>query len=120
MDYKIEVATLAVSDVDQALTEGFRLGYYIGAGLCAAAAVATLAWVAKAPATDEARPSGLRFGAPIAVASVIALFVAVAFAAGGSHGAPIGAYTTNGAYTFATEPALHQPVVTSDRPAAAG
>jgi EmrB/QacA subfamily drug resistance transporter len=108
------------TDVDQALTEGFRLGYYIAAGLCAAAAIATFAWIARAPATDDARSSGRRFGALIGVASVIALFVAVAFAAGGSHGAPIGAYTTNGAYTFATEPALHPPVVTTDTPAASG
>ena len=102
------------TDVDQALTEGFRLGYYIAAGLCAAAAVANFAWVAKAPVTDEVRPSVRRFGALIAVTSVIVVFVAVDFAAGGSHGAPIGAYTTNGAYTFVSDPSLHPPVVTSD------
>jgi EmrB/QacA subfamily drug resistance transporter len=104
----------AGTDVSQALTEGFRLGYYIAAGLCAAAALANFAWVAKAPVTDEVRPSARRFGALIAVTSVIVVFIAVAFAAGGSHGAPIGAYTTNGAYTFASDPSLHPPVVTSD------
>ncbi|HEY1713748.1 MAG TPA: MFS transporter [Solirubrobacteraceae bacterium] len=108
------------TDVSQALTEGFRLGYYIAAGLCAAAAVATFAWVAKAPDTDGARPSVRRFGALIAVTSVIVVFVAVAFAAGGSHGAPIGAYTTDGSYTFASDPSLHPPVVTSDTQAATG
>src|ERR1700744_559672 len=108
------------TDVSQALTEGFRLGYYIAAGLCAAAALATVAWVAKAPATDESQPPIRRFSALIAVGSVIAAFIVVAFAAGGSHGAPIGAYTTDGAYTFASEPSLHPPVAKSDTPAATG
>jgi EmrB/QacA subfamily drug resistance transporter len=108
------------TDVSQALTEGFRLGYFIGAGLCAAAALATFAWLAKAPAPEEAQRPTRRFGALIAAGSVIAVFVVVAFAAGGSHGAPIGAYTTDGAYSFASEPTLHPPVVTGDTQAATG
>jgi len=108
------------TDVSQALTEGFRLAYYIAAGLCAAAALATLAWVAKAPAADQAGPSVGRLSAPLAVGTVIAAFVVVAFAFGGSHGAPIGAYTTNGAYTFASQPSLHPPVVKPDMPTATG
>ncbi len=109
------------TDVSQALTDGFRLAYYIGAGLCAAAALLTFAWVAKAPpAGEEAAPSRRRAGAPLAVASVIAVFIAIAFVFGGSHGAPIGAYTTNGAYTFASEPTLHPPVVTADTQAGSG
>jgi EmrB/QacA subfamily drug resistance transporter len=106
--------------VAQALTEGFRLGYYIAAGLCAAATLATLAWVARAPTAHEPRPSIRRFGALLAVASVIGAFVAVDFATGGSHGAPIGAYTTNGAYTFASVPGLHPPMVRSATGAATG
>ena len=39
----------------QALTDGFRLGYFIAAGLCAAAAVVTFTLVAK-PATAERAP----------------------------------------------------------------
>jgi hypothetical protein len=37
------------------------------------------------------------------------VFVAVDFAFAGSHGAPVGAYTTRGAYSFVTAPALHPP-----------
>jgi EmrB/QacA subfamily drug resistance transporter len=106
--------------VGQALTDGFRLGYYIAAGLCAAAALATFAWIAKAPVADEPRPAGRRYGVLIAVASVIAGFVAVDFAVGGSHGAPIGAYTKAGAYTFVSTPELHPPVVKSDTRTATG
>jgi EmrB/QacA subfamily drug resistance transporter len=104
--------------VSQALTDGFRLGYFIAAGLCAAAALATFAWIAKAPAADEPRPAARRFGVLITVATVIAAFVAVDFAVGGSHGAPIGAYTTKGAYTFVSTPGLHPPVVSSHAPTA--
>jgi EmrB/QacA subfamily drug resistance transporter len=100
--------------VAQALTDGFRLGYFIAAGLCAAAALLTFAWIAKVPATGDPRPPVRRFGVVVAVASVIAAFVAVDFAVGGSHGAPIGAYTTKGAYTFVSTPELHPPVVKSD------
>lgn len=99
-------------DVPQALTEGFRLAYFIAAGLCAAAAVYTFV---KVPKGAAATGSVLR-RAPIAaaVATVIAGFVAVALAFGGSHGAPIGAYTKHDTYTFVTEPGLHPPVVRAD------
>ena len=104
--------------VSQALTDGFRLGYFIAAGLCAAAALCTFAWMAKAPVADEPRRAARRFGVLIGVVSVIAGFVAVDFAVGGSHAAPIGAYTTKGAYTFVSAPGLHPPVVKSDTPTA--
>ncbi len=103
--------------VPQALTDGFRLGYYIAAALCAAAALATFAWMARAPVADDRRSGIARFGVLVAVASAIAAFVAVDFAVGGSHGAPIGAYTTDGAYTFVSTPDLHPPVVRSTAPA---
>ena len=45
---------------------------------------------------------------------VVAAFVVVAFAFGGSHGAPIGAYTTDGTYSYVTEPALRPPVIRTD------
>ena len=32
----------------------------------------------------------------------------------GSHGAPLGRYTTNGAYSFVTAPSLHPPKITTD------
>ncbi|HEX3688505.1 MAG TPA: MFS transporter [Solirubrobacteraceae bacterium] len=100
--------------VPQALTDGFRLAYSIAAGLCAAAALATFAWMTRPAAGDDRQPPVRRFGVSIAVASVIVGFVAVDLAFGGSHGTPIGAYTTNGAYTFVSTPGLHPPVVKSD------
>jgi EmrB/QacA subfamily drug resistance transporter len=106
--------------VAQALTAGFRLGYFVAAGLCAAATLATFAWIAKVPVVDEPRPTFRRFGVLITVASVIAGFVVVDFAVGGSHGAPIGAYTTNGAYRFVSAPGLHPPVVKTDTHTATG
>jgi EmrB/QacA subfamily drug resistance transporter len=106
--------------VSQALTDGFRLGYFIAAALCAAAALLTFAWIAKAPVADEPRPVVRHFGGLIAVASVIAAFVVVDFALGGSHGAPIGEYTTNGAYSFVSTPQLHPPVVKTDTKTATG
>jgi hypothetical protein len=56
----------------------------------------------------------------VAVVVVVAGFVAVDFAFAGSHGAPVGAYTTSGAYSFVTAPALHPPKLHEDGPAAAG
>jgi len=98
--------------VPQALTDGFRLAYLIGAGLVAAAALVTFAFVPKQAA---AQGSALRrFPMAIGVAVVIGGFVAVDFAVGGSHGAPIGAYTTRGAYSFVSAPALHPPIVRAD------
>ncbi len=99
--------------VPEALTNGFRVGYYIGAGLTAAAAVATLVFVPKsgaAPAGPLLRRSLLGIG----VAAAIVGFVALDFGVGGSHGAPLGAYTTNGAYSFVSEPGLHPPVIKAD------
>ena len=97
------------ANINQALTEGFRLAYYIGAGLCAVAAVATFVFVTK----GEAVKGSLLRRFPIAagVAVVIGGFVAVDFSLAGDHGQAIGAYTTNGAYTFVSAPALHPPKV---------
>jgi MFS family permease len=97
--------------VPQALTEGFRLGYYIGAGLTAAAALATFTLLPRiAPAEG---PLIRRIQIAAAVGVVIAGFVGIDFAVGGSHGAPIGAYTTRDAYSYVSAPALHPPVVRS-------
>jgi EmrB/QacA subfamily drug resistance transporter len=121
--------------VPQALTDGFRIGYFIAAGLCAAAALVTLAFVpatapapattpkpatTPAPATPAARatearpPRRIPIGAMAAI--VIAAFVALDFAVGGSHGAPLGAYTTNGTYSYVTAPDLRPPVIRADIP----
>jgi EmrB/QacA subfamily drug resistance transporter len=99
--------------VPQALTDGFRLGYFIAAGLCAAAALVTFAMIptaAQAPAASRRVPIGA------AVAAVIAAFIAIAFAFGGSHGAPLGAYTTSGTYSYASAPDLHPPVIRTTTP----
>jgi EmrB/QacA subfamily drug resistance transporter len=107
--------------VPQALTDGFRLGYYIAAGLCAAAAVITFAFVpAATPAEAQAgkRPSlHRRFPLALAVLGAIAVFIALDFGFGGSHGAPVGAYTTgSNTYSFVSAPTLHPPKLHADVP----
>jgi EmrB/QacA subfamily drug resistance transporter len=99
-------------DVPQALTDGFRVAYFIGAGLVAAAAVVTFAFVPSRPAGAGPAARSLHLAAGVVVA--IAVFVGIDFAASGSHGAPIGAYTTKGAYSFVSAPGLHPPIVRAD------
>jgi len=100
------------SEVPQALTDGFRLAYLIGAGLAASAALLTFVSVPKQAAVQG--PARRRFPVAVAVAVVIGGFVAVDFAVGGSQGAPVGAYTTHGADSFVSEPAIHPPIVHAD------
>jgi len=111
----------------QSLTDGFRLGYFIGAGLCAAAAVLTLTLVPRAApahaghapaAPGPPAPVHLSRRAPIAVAValVIVAFIALDFAVGGSHGAPIGSYVTNNTYSYVSAPNLRPPVIRTDTP----
>jgi EmrB/QacA subfamily drug resistance transporter len=95
--------------VAQALTNGFRLAYLIGAVLAALAAVITFTSLPR-PATAPGTATR-RFAAVIAV--VLVGFVAVTAAFAGNHGAPLGAYTTKGAESFITEPALHPPKIRS-------
>jgi hypothetical protein len=91
--------------VAQSLTDGFRLAYLIGGGLAAAAALVTFTSLPKPDGV--ALPTAGRLA--VAVAVVVAVFVAVDFAFAGSHGAPVGSYTTRGAYSFVTAPTLHPP-----------
>ena len=93
--------------VAQALTAGFRLAYLIGAGLAAAAAVLTFAALPRLG--REAGVIAGRFA--LAIGGVLALFLGLTVAFAGSHGAPLGAYTTDGAYAFVTEPTLHPPKI---------
>jgi EmrB/QacA subfamily drug resistance transporter len=90
--------------VAQSLTDGFRLAFLIGGGLAAAAALITFTAL---PKPDGALPVATRLAAVVGV--VVAGFVGVDFALAGSHGAPVGAYTTRGAYSFVTAPSLHPP-----------
>jgi len=70
------------------------------------------------------RPDAALGAAPrrfaLAIGAVLACFIALTVAFAGSVGAPIGAYTTKGAYSFVTEPSLHPPVIRSTKHASAG
>lgn len=100
------------TDTNQALVDGFKLAFYICAGLCAAAALTTFVFVSRGAASE----GSLLRRFPIAAGVVVAIggFVGVDFAVGGDHGPPIGSYSTNGAYTFASAPGLHPPIIKLD------
>jgi EmrB/QacA subfamily drug resistance transporter len=100
------------TDTNQALVDGFKLAFYICAGLCAAAALCTFVFVSKGAASQGSLLR--RFPIAAAVVVVIGGFVGVDFAVGGDHGPPVGSYTLNGAYTFASAPGLHPPIVKLD------
>jgi EmrB/QacA subfamily drug resistance transporter len=102
--------------VPQALTHGFQLAYLIGAGLTAAAALMTFTAL---PAPGIATAGAIRRLA-LTIGVVLAGFVVVTAAFAGSHAAPIGAYTTRGAYNFVTEPSLHPPKLSVKHPAVVG
>ncbi len=133
----------AGQQVSQALTEGFRLAYLIGAGLAAAAAVLTFtAFHSPSTALEGSASPGSagngaggdgRAGEPaglarargarrfaLAIGLVIACFVGLTAAFAGSHGAPIGAYTMRDTDSFVTAPSLHPPRLRLDRQAPAG
>jgi EmrB/QacA subfamily drug resistance transporter len=93
--------------VSQALTEGFQLAYLLGAVLAAVAALITFT---SLPRTGSASSGAVRRFA-VVIGVVLAGFAAVTVAFAGSHSAPIGAYSTNGAYSFVTEPSLHPPQI---------
>src|ERR1700728_1364509 len=88
--------------VPQALTDGFRLAYLIGAGLAAAAALVTFTAMKKPAAatvgsggalpSGPAAPAGSARRLGLAVVAVVAGFLALDLAFAGSHGAPGGAY----------------------------
>jgi EmrB/QacA subfamily drug resistance transporter len=103
----------------QALASGFRLGFLISAGLCAVAAILTLTLIpGKEYAPGESRTVG-RY-AVAGFAALIALFAGLGLGIPKTHSAPIGSYTTNGAYTFASAPTLHPPIIQSNEPAGTG
>jgi EmrB/QacA subfamily drug resistance transporter len=111
--------------VPASLTAGFRLAYLIGAGCVAVAALMTFAFVERraggqAEASSEGRAAG-QVGAderakralPVAggVALVLAAFLALDLAFAGNHGAPVGAYVTDGTHRYVTQPSLHPPKI---------
>ncbi|HWY89579.1 MAG TPA: MFS transporter [Solirubrobacteraceae bacterium] len=102
--------------VAQALTDGFRFAYLIGAGLAAAAALITFTSLPGPGATVGVATRRLAS----AIGVVLLGFVAVTIAFAGSRAAPIGAYTTRGAYSFVTAPSLHPPEIRSTQRAPSG
>jgi hypothetical protein len=102
--------------VAPALTAGFRLAYLIGACLAGAAALITFTAVPRPDSTLV--PAARRFA--LAIGVVLAVFVALTAAFAGSHGAPIGRYTTKGTYSYITAPSLHPPQIRSTKGAPAG
>ena len=101
---------LGTLQVPQALTEGFRLAYLLAAGLAGLAALMTFTMM---PRPDTALASARRLA--VAIGVVVAVFVAVDVGFGNSHAPPIGAYKTDGAYSFVTTPSLHPPKITTDQ-----
>jgi EmrB/QacA subfamily drug resistance transporter len=99
--------------VPAALTDGFRVAYLIGAALAALAALAAFALL---PRTASAPPARVRLRVPAGALAVVAAFAAIDFVAAGSPGAPIGTYTTRGAYSFVSAPGLHPPKIQADMP----
>jgi hypothetical protein len=96
--------------VPQALTDGFRLAYLIGAGLAAVAALITFTAMPR-PASA---PGKTARSLALAIGVVLAGFVGVTVAFAGSHAPPLGAYTTDGADSFVSAPSLRPPEITAD------
>ena len=72
------------TDTNQALVEGFRLTFYICAGLCATAALFTFLFISKGAASQGSLLR--RFPIAAAVAVAIGTFAALSFALTGNHG----------------------------------
>ncbi len=102
--------------VPVALTDGFRLGYLIAAGFVAAAAVLTFTLMPRLGASPETARRTRLVG--LGISGVIAVFLAVYLVGRTFTGAPIGAYTTNGAYSYVSAPGLHPPTLSTDAPIA--
>jgi EmrB/QacA subfamily drug resistance transporter len=109
----ISIATQVTSDqvgdgtgVPEALTHGFSIGYLIGAGLCAVAALLTFLFVARMPGAERAHGHQVMAGA----LGLIVVFAAIEFVVPRSHAAPIGRYVvTADTWTFQSSPNLHPP-----------
>ncbi|MBO0801941.1 MAG: MFS transporter [Nocardiopsaceae bacterium] len=95
-----------------ALTQGFRVSFLIAAGLALLAAVGTFTLLP--PGAGPGKSAWVRLRLPAAVLVVIAAFVGIDFGFAGGSGAPIGAFTTKGAYSFVSAPGLHPPKIHAD------
>ena len=96
--------------VNQSLTDGFRLAFYIAAGLAGAALLVTLTALPGPAAELRSRARRLAAG----LAAFVAVFAAADIAFGNSKGAPLGAYKLSSTYHYVTAPGLHPPVITHD------
>jgi EmrB/QacA subfamily drug resistance transporter len=103
--------------VAQSLTDGFRVGYLIGACLVAIAAILTFTLL---PTSRDASQARAARGVLAVALGIAACFAAVEFGVPRSHAASIGAYTTKGAYTFVSAPGLHPPKVQLETVTTAG
>jgi hypothetical protein len=109
----ISIATLRTSHLigsgtgtEQALTDGFRLGYLIAAGLCAVAAALTFTLIPSTAHRGARAPSAVLGGAVL----VLALFAGYEFAVPRTSAAPIGRYVTGvDTWSFESAPTLHPP-----------
>jgi len=94
------------SGTEQALTDGFRLGYLIGAGLCAVAAALTFAFVPS----SQHRSARAPWAVLASTAVVLAAFGGYLLGFPRSGAAPIGRYVVNtDTWSFASAPTLHPP-----------
>jgi len=102
--------------VNEALTHGFSLGFWIGAGCAGAAALMTFFGLPKVvpPSALPVRRLAL------AVAAVLAVFAGLTVAFAGSKAAPLGKYTLGDAYSYVATPALHPPKIRLLKRAPAG
>jgi len=91
--------------VPDALTHGFRLGFWIGAGLAGAAALMTFVALPRpvhAPSLPVRRLT-------LAIVAVLAAFAGLTAAFAGNKAPPIGRYTLADAYSYVATPSLHPP-----------
>ena len=116
----ISIATLHTSnligdggDAAQSLTDGFRLGYLIGAGFAALAAVLTFVLL---PRTQDAAQKAVGRRVMGIAAAAGAVFIAIGVIAPRGEATPIGNFTLKGAQSFVSEPGLHPPELTVEIP----
>jgi EmrB/QacA subfamily drug resistance transporter len=94
---------------EQALTDGFRLGYLIAAGLCAAAAVLTFTLIPSTAHRSARAPLGVLGGAVL----VLAVFAGFEFGVPRTHAAPIGRWVAGAnTWSYLSAPTLHPPKLT--------
>jgi Arylsulfotransferase (ASST) len=91
--------------VSDALTHGFSLGFWIGAGCAGIAALMT--FVALPRSVPAPSLPVRRLG--LAIAAVLAVFAGLTIAFAGSKAPPLGKYTLTDAYSYASAPGLHPP-----------